>query len=93
VASFTNRENVSSVLIDSYDRLAQINPKNDGQLIYYDQIIPGSTLLGFCNGDHWAVALPLSEKAGTTASFLATRNSFPREAMFESVLLYVRESL
>jgi hypothetical protein len=25
-------------------------------------LIPGSVLLGFANGDHWAVVLPLQEK-------------------------------
>nr|NIM28587.1 hypothetical protein [Gammaproteobacteria bacterium]NIM73726.1 hypothetical protein [Gammaproteobacteria bacterium]NIN37400.1 hypothetical protein [Gammaproteobacteria bacterium]NIO25559.1 hypothetical protein [Gammaproteobacteria bacterium]NIO66234.1 hypothetical protein [Gammaproteobacteria bacterium] len=73
--------------------LAQINPKNDGQLIFYDQILPRSTLLGYMNGDHWAVALPFTEKAIGMASTVVTRNVFPRDAMLESVLLYVRESL
>jgi hypothetical protein len=93
LASFTDRENVSGVLTDGYDRLSQINPKNDGQLIFYDQILPRSTLLGYSNGDHWAVALPFTEKASGFASTLATRNVFPRDAMFEAVLLYVRENL
>jgi len=93
IASFTDRENVSSVLTYGYDRLSQINPRNDGQLIFYDQILPGSTLLGYSNGDHWAVALPFTEKAPGFASTLATRNVFPRDAMFEAVLLYVRENL
>ena len=93
LASFTDQENVSGILSDGYDRLSQINPKNDGQLIFYDQILPGSTLLGYSNGDHWAVALPFTEKATGFASTLATRNVFPRDAMFEAVLLYVRENL
>ena len=93
VASFTDRENVSGILTDGYDRLSQINPKNDGQLIFYDQILPGSTLLGYTNGDHWAVALPFTEKTSGFASTIATRNVFPRDAMLEAVLLYVRENL
>ena len=93
LASFTDRENISSGLTDGYDRLSQINPKNDGQLIFYDQILPGSTLLGYPNGDHWAVAMPFTEKASGFASILATRNVFPRDAMLEAVLLYVRENL
>jgi len=93
LASFTARENVSGGLSHGYDRLSQINPKNDGQLIFYDQILPGSTLLGYCNGDHWAVAMPFTEKASGFASIVATRNVFPRDAMFEAVLLYVRENL
>ncbi len=93
LAAFTDRDNVSGMLRDGYDRLAQINPKNDGQLIFYDQILPRSTLLGYMNGDHWAVALPFTEKAIGMASTVVTRNVFPRDAMLESVLLYVRESL
>ena len=93
LVSFTDRENVSAVLTDGYDRLAQINPRNDGQLIFYDQILPHSTLLGYANGDHWAVALPFTEKAPGMASTVVNRNEFPREAMLEAVLLYVRESL
>lgn len=93
VASFTDRDNVSGVLVDGYDRLSQINPKNDGQLIFYDQILPRSTLLGYANGDHWAVALPFVEQAPTFASTMVGRNVFPRDAMLEAVFLYVRESL
>ena len=93
LAAFTHRENVSRILTDGYDRLSQINAKNDGQLIFYDQILPGSTLLGYANGDHWAIALPFTEKASAIASTFATRNVFPRDAMFEAVLLYVRENI
>ncbi len=93
LVSFTDRKNVSGLLTDGYDRLSQINPKNDGQLIFYDQILPGSTLLGFINGDHWASALPFTEQSATMASTLVKSNVFPRDAMFEAVLLYLRENL
>ena len=93
LASFTHRENVSRLLLDGYDRLAQISGKNDGQLIFHDQILPGSTLLGYANGDHWAIALPFIEKRGVVAATIATKNVFPRDAMFEAVLLYVRENI
>ena len=93
LASFTDRENVSGVLVDGYDRLSQINPKNDGQLIFYDQILAHSTLLGYTNGDHWAIALPFTEESPTFAATIAGRNVFPRDAMLEAVLVYVRESL
>ena len=93
LVSFTDRANVSAALTDGYDRLAQINPRNDGQLIFYDQILPHSTLLGYANGDHWAIALPFTEKAPGFAATVGNRNEFPREAMLEAVLLYVREIL
>ena len=93
LAAFTGPENVSVVLFDNYDRLAQINAKNDGQLIYYDQVLPGSTLLGYMNGDHWAIALPFTEESKRLASTLVTKNVFPRDAMLEAVLVYVSEQL
>lgn len=93
LASFTDRDNVSGVLVDGYDRLSQINPRNDGQLIFYDQILPHSTLLGFLNGDHWAIALPFSEKASTLSDTFVNRNVFPRDATLEALLIYVRASL
>jgi hypothetical protein len=38
------------------------SPRNDGLLLIYDQIIPGGTLLGYANADHWSVALSLENK-------------------------------
>jgi hypothetical protein len=35
------------VLLPGYDLLAELEPCNDGQLLFTDQVIPGSTLLGF----------------------------------------------
>lgn len=93
IASYTDGENVSAVLKDGYNRLSKINAKNDGQLIFYDQILPGCTLLGYMNGDHWAIALPFTDKAKGMASTVADKNVFPRDAMLEAVLLYVRENL
>lgn len=93
IASYTDGENISGMLKDGYDRLSKINAKNDGQLIFYDQILPGCTLLGYVNGDHWAVALPFTEKATGMASTVVDKNVFPRDAMLEAALLYVRENL
>ena len=65
---------------------------NDGQTIFYDQLIPGSVLLGYANGDHWAVVLPLQEKwpywGGNSA-----KTHYPRDLLFEAVVLYVGEAL
>lgn len=93
LGAFTPRENVSSVLREGYDRLAAIDPRNDSALLFYDQMVPGATLLGWANCDHWAVALPFDEGAKVTAATLVDRNAFPREALLEALLLYVREAL
>jgi hypothetical protein len=40
------REQISFGLRGIYDELAKIDPRNDGQMLFYDQIIPGGALLG-----------------------------------------------
>ena len=60
LATFARREQISFGLRGTYDDLAQIDPRNDSQMLFYDQIIAGGALLGFVNADHWAVALPIS---------------------------------
>jgi pimeloyl-ACP methyl ester carboxylesterase len=91
LAAFAERENISTILRVPYDRLAQIDPRNDGQLIFYDQLIPGSTLLGYVRADHWAVAMPFSQDGFAPA--LIDRNEFPREVLLEAVIRFVEENL
>ena len=47
----------------AHRKLAQIDGRNDSQMIFYDQIIPGSTLLGYVNADHWAIVVPIARVA------------------------------
>ena len=81
------------MLKSSYKDLSLIDQRNDSQILYYDQIIPGSTVLGLLNADHVAVAVPLNRTHPTLAKMLATRNDFPREVMLEAVLRFVEEDL
>jgi hypothetical protein len=93
LVSFTEREQVSALLRSSYDDLSQIDPRNDGQLIFYDQIVPGSTLLGYLDADHWAVAVPIARDHPIAAPLLIDHNAFPREILLEAILKYVEEDL
>jgi len=92
LASYADRDQISSVLRSSYDDLSLIDPRNDSQLLFYDQIVPGGTLLGYVNGDHWAVAMPISRNV-TLADLLLDRNAFPREILLEAILKQVEEDL
>jgi hypothetical protein len=92
LVSFTERDRVSSVLRSSYDELSLIDPRNDGQLLFYDQILPGSTLLGYLNADHWAIALPIARDGGPFA-LLVDQNAFPREVLLEAILKQIEEDL
>jgi hypothetical protein len=66
---------------------------NDSQVIYSDEFIPGSTLLGFINADHWAIVLPIDRSHPFVGSMFVSRNDYPREALLEAVLRYVEEDL
>jgi hypothetical protein len=89
--SYADREHVSWVLRSSYDDLSLIDPRNDSQLLFYDQVTPDSTLLGYLDADHWAVALPLGRNGLLNA--LVDRNAFPREILLEAILKQVEEDL
>ena len=91
LASFAERQNISAILQSGYDLLAWIDARNDSQLIFYEQLIPGCTLLGYVNADHWALAMPFSQDK--IAPALIDRNEFPREVLLEAVVRFVEEKL
>jgi hypothetical protein len=93
LGAFAGREDISAILQSSYDRLALIDPRNDSQVIFYDAIIPGSTLLGFVKADHWAVAMPFSQDAPQLSAGLTEKNEFPREVLLEAMIRFVEEKL
>jgi hypothetical protein len=84
---------ISSILTGSYDKLARIDGRNDSQVIFYDEIVPGSTLMGYVNADHWALAVPIARSHSTIGEMFVTQNDYPREALMEAVLRFVEEDL
>jgi len=93
IPAFTERDRISSIIKGGYDTLATIDPRNDSQVIFFDAIIPGSTLLGYANADHWAIAVPATQDTPTMATTLFTQNGFPREVLLEAIVRYVEETL
>ena len=93
LVSYPSPDRISSVLGTTYRKLSQVDARNDSQLIYYDQVIPGSTLVGFLNADHWAVAVPIARSHSFIGSTFVDKNDYPREAMIEAVLRFVQEDL
>jgi hypothetical protein len=63
------------------------------QLVFHDQVIPGSTLMGFANADHWAMAVPVARQHAFAAHTFVSRNDYPREVLFEAVLRFIEEDL
>jgi len=90
LATFAHREAVHPLMLFSYDHLAAAGERNDGYAAIIDQLIPGGTLLGYVNLDHWDIALPVREQLnfGGVGS-----RADARQLLFEALLLAVTEAL
>ena len=84
-------DRVSPVLRTVHARLAQVDPRNDGQVLWQDQITPGGHLLGYVNADHWAIALPVSE-SHPELSF-AFHDDVPRALLVRAAIEVVAKTL
>jgi hypothetical protein len=95
IAGIPGREQMSRILRSSYRKLARVDPRNDGQVIFSDAIIPGGTLLGYARADHWALAMPFSRSPAIfpLGPTLINHNAFPREVLLEAIVRFVEESL
>lgn len=95
LAGIPGRKKLSRGLRPFYRQLARVDPRNDGQMTFFDAVIPGGTLLGFVRADHWALAVPFSRNTHKLP-FLATfteHNAFPREVLLEAIVRTVEEDL
>jgi hypothetical protein len=93
LVTFPQLDRISSLLNSSYRKLARIDARNDGQLIFYDQVIPGSHLMGYINADHWALAVPIARTHTTVGTLFVNQNAYPREALVEAMLRFIEEDL
>ncbi|MGB8436507.1 MAG: hypothetical protein WCE38_19850 [Burkholderiales bacterium] len=93
LVTFPQPERISQILQSSYRKLASIDGRNDSQVIFYDQVIPGSALMAYVNADHWALAVPIARSHETIGSLFVTQNAYPREALLEAVLRFIEEDL
>lgn len=86
-------DRVSRVLLPMHAALSRIDPRNDGQILHFDALLPGATLLGYVNADHFAIALPFVQHMPLLAHTLIDMNDFPRGPLAEAAVLYVEETL
>lgn len=93
LVTYPDPARISAVLRHSYRKLSQVDARNDSQLLFYDQVIPGATLVGYVNADHWALAVPLSRNHPWVTGMFATQNAYPREALVEALMRFVEDSL
>ena len=88
IAAFRTRDRVARSLTIPWKTLLRHGLRNDGQLLVHDALIPGSTLLGYLDADHWAVALDIEEES----PLLAHRDEkarFPHRALLQAILRQV----
>ena len=91
-AAFTTRERMARALVPSWEMLLKYDRRNDGQLLPRDALLPHSTLLGYLNADHWAVAMHLEDDL----EFFAARKDpahFPHTALLKAIVRYVGEDV
>ena len=96
VIGMVDDQDVSRALLPSYRDLALVDPRNDGQVVPEDAVIPRGVLLGYARADHWAIALPFSRTRGPLgwlAHAVADRNAYPRELLLEAIVRAVEERL
>ena len=93
IITYPDPDHISSILKPSYNKLSSVDSRNDSQLIFYDQLIPGSVLLGYVNADHWAVAIPFNRNHPFIATHFVDKNAFPREVLAEAVARFIEEDL
>lgn len=93
IVTFPQPERISSALRPGYRTLARVDGRNDGQMIFYDQVIPGSQLIAYVNADHWALAVPIARKHAQIGALVVTQNAYPREALAEALMRYIEEDL
>lgn len=89
--AITDRANTSRAMITTRRTLDRIDTRNDGQILYRDALIPGGSLLGYANADHWAVTLDFTRHAPAWMRPLTNRNAYPREVLLEAIVRTIEE--
>jgi hypothetical protein len=93
IITYPDKKQISSLLKYTYKKLSQVDSRNDSQVIFYDQVIPGSVILGYLNADHWAISAPFNRNHPFISSIFTDKNAFPREILLEAIVRYVEEDL
>lgn len=92
LAAFTTREHLARGLLPTWRMLAATDSRNDGQVLIGDAIIPGSTLLGYVNADHWGLALTIENELPSIAAREDPRR-YPQDQLLATIVRYVSEAM
>jgi hypothetical protein len=61
-------------------------PRNDGQVLAADAVLPGSSLLAVARSDHWDLALPRDRHPDALVRAMTSGRAWPREALFRALV-------
>jgi hypothetical protein len=92
VAAFTTRAHLAWALRPSWRLLAAGDRRNDGQVLPGDALVPGSTLLGYPNADHWGLAIAIERELPRLMK-RPEGNVVPQPVLLEAILRQVSETL
>ncbi|MFV8817635.1 hypothetical protein [Haliea sp. E17] len=90
--AFTTYEHLARGLRLGWRILSPVDRRNDGQVAPAEGTLPGSTLLGYANADHWAVAIDIEEELAFMAKRPEIRH-YPREILIEAIIRYIGADL
>lgn len=89
VLAYASHDMIGPALRPTYRFLATFDPRNDGQVIASDAILPGGALLAEARADHWGVALPLDRHPNFAVRMLSAPRAYPREALLRTIVKWV----
>jgi len=92
LAAFTTREHVGRALAPFWKHLGGTRVRNDGQVVATDAVIPGSTLLGYANADHWGIAQTIESEHPVLVA-RPDPSLFPLEQLFVTMMAFVANDL
>jgi hypothetical protein len=90
--AFATHERVARALAPTWKHLGEPAVRNDGQVVATDAIIPGSTLLGYANSDHWGIALT-TEVEHPVLLARADPMAFPLDQLLVAIVTFVADDL
>lgn len=89
IVAYANEDETAPPLRPGRRMLAGIDPRNDGQVMASDAILPGSELLATARSDHWDLALPRDRHPNALMRALSSGRHYPREALFRALVTWV----
>jgi len=91
IVALPDHDRVSPSLAPMHAQLEDVDPRNDGQLLWTDAVAAPGALLGYVNADHWAIAMRLSLAFPVLAS--AFVDDVPRAALLAAAIEVVARDL